>query len=190
LQLLQPGDLVFFNWEGHNPSWDHVEMYAGNGQTIGHGGDPLYGPVLRDFRQEWGWASEIMARRYLSVPQVQAPAPAPEPAHTVAPPSPPAKPHLIMPYPFHGMDRFGLVTGPSFLHGGFYAWEKPYVKAIQDKLLWLGLVPGLSYPSDWADGVYEGPTADAVAAFQRHYMPGTQYYGEVWGDDYANLESL
>ena len=42
LQLLQPGDRIYFQWTSHSggPWWDHVEMYAGGGQTVGHGGDP------------------------------------------------------------------------------------------------------------------------------------------------------
>lgn len=41
------GDLVFFNWWYHNPYFDHVEMYIGNNQLCGHGGDPYYGPTVK-----------------------------------------------------------------------------------------------------------------------------------------------
>lgn len=66
LSKLQLGDLVFFDWDGVNVSiYDHVEMYIGNGQTIGHGG-PGKGPVIKSFAQQWGWAHAIAARRYVT----------------------------------------------------------------------------------------------------------------------------
>ena len=37
---LEPGDLVFCNFNGYNPTWDHVEMYVGDGQLMGMGHAP------------------------------------------------------------------------------------------------------------------------------------------------------
>lgn len=37
--LLKPGDVIVISWGGGYPHTDHVEMYVGPGQTIGHGGD-------------------------------------------------------------------------------------------------------------------------------------------------------
>lgn len=94
---------------------------------------------------------------------------------------------------------YGLISGPDQSHGGYYASERPVVEAIQRKLISLGFayrsngaqVPPSGWASDgWADGVFEQLTADAVARFQRAHMPGTQYYGQVWGDDWAKLWSL
>ena len=76
---------------------------------------------------------------------------------------------------------------PQRLHGGYYDNEKPDVRAIQEQLLFKGYVPGLGYPNGWADGLFEGPTIDAVTRFQQAEMPGTQYYGQVWSDDWAQL---
>jgi hypothetical protein len=84
--------------------------------------------------------------------------------------------------------RFGLVTGPNYLHGGHYERERLPVKIIQQWLIFKGFVPGVANIfSSWADGVFGQPTVDAVARFQRAQMPGTQYYGQVWADDLRKL---
>lgn len=97
---------------------------------------------------------------------------------------------------------FGSIDGPAASLGGYNADEKPYVKLIQQQLIYLGFVPGQTNPnSGWADGIFDvkgggigsathGATSMAVAAFQRKYMPGTQYYGQVWFDDWAKLASF
>jgi hypothetical protein len=86
---------------------------------------------------------------------------------------------------------FGLITGPKKSHGGYYAAEKPDVKAIQQQLIWAGYVPGqTNINSGWADGIFEQPTADAVTRFQHAHMPGTQYYGQCWSDDWSKLMHL
>ncbi len=84
----------------------------------------------------------------------------------------------------HGGDYFGLVTGPAQSHGGYYAIERPDVFAIQQRLQTLGYAPKAP---GWADGVFEKPTLDAVAAWQHAHMPGTQFYGQVWQDDWTSL---
>ncbi len=83
---------------------------------------------------------------------------------------------------------FGLVTGPVRSHGGYYANERPYVRLIQQWLIFRNYVPGIhDINSRWADGVFERPTFDAVARFQRAEMPGTTFYGQVWADDWQKL---
>lgn len=73
--LLMPGDAIFFRW--NNPPagayWSHVEISLGGDTTIGHGGDPFYGPVMKSFAQQWGWASHIAARRYLPLTETTTP---------------------------------------------------------------------------------------------------------------------
>lgn len=68
VRRLIPSDVLLFKWPvaSGTPYWDHVEMYVGNGQTCGHGGDPLYGPVTKNFKQQWDYATHIIARRYVS----------------------------------------------------------------------------------------------------------------------------
>lgn len=84
---------------------------------------------------------------------------------------------------------FGLITGPNESHGGYYWQERPDVRAIQQRLIVLGYVPGVINPaSSWADGLYEQATVDAVARWQRaRYAHLTTRYGEVWLDDWVRL---
>ena len=109
-----------------------------------------------------------------------------------APPPPaagrPTPPGLPQPFPLPRTHYFGLITGPDASHGGYYGWERPLVRIIQQRLIHKGYVPGITdWNSPWADGIFEQPTADAVARFQHAEMPGTQYFGQVWWDDYAQL---
>ena len=48
ISRMQVGDLVFFDWRGNGftAAYDHVEMYYGNNQLIGHGG-PGSGPTIK-----------------------------------------------------------------------------------------------------------------------------------------------
>jgi hypothetical protein len=108
-----------------------------------------------------------------------APAPVPGPHPTL---------HRKWPSYMKSGDYFGLISGPARSRGGANAIERPDVKAIQQRLIALGFVPGVkSTSSSWADGLFEQPTAKAVAAWQHKHMPGTQFYGQVWGDDWAKL---
>jgi peptidoglycan hydrolase-like protein with peptidoglycan-binding domain len=85
-------------------------------------------------------------------------------------------------------EYFGLVTGPAASHGGMDDREREAVAQIQRKLIALGYAGEVS--PGWADGVFEQPTADAVTRFQQDHMPGTQFPGQVWSDDWATLFSL
>jgi len=62
---LQPGDVVYQNWDrtSNNGTMKHTEMYAGNEQTLSHGGNPAMGPAFKqmnDYRQK----HTMMVRRY------------------------------------------------------------------------------------------------------------------------------
>jgi hypothetical protein len=97
----------------------------------------------------------------------------------------------------HGTGQyFGLITGPSNSHGGAdpahggAPGEHDLVRMLQQRLVVLGFVPGVSDPnSSWCDGFFQQPTANAVATFQHQHMPGTQFYGQVWWDDWTELFS-
>jgi hypothetical protein len=120
-----------------------------------------------------------------------APAPTPPPAPAPAPK--PVAPYAGAPWPsiIPRNQYFGDWHGPAASHGGYYQNEKQYVKMIQQRLIWFGFVPGHTNINDgWADGLFEAPTTAAVAAFQHAHMPGTQFYGQVWTDDWAKLFSL
>lgn len=86
-------------------------------------------------------------------------------------------------------DYFGLITGPEASHGGYYSNERADIQAIQQQLIRGGYVPGITDPNDgWADGVFEQPTKEAVANWQRaNYPELTTRYGEVWSDDWSRL---
>lgn len=99
------------------------------------------------------------------------PGPAPEVPHVPA-------------WPLPRDHWFGDINGPNQSHGGFYGWEQPHVKRIQQALILKGYAPN---NASWADGLFERPTVDAVAAWQRDNMPGTQFFGQVWWDDWARL---
>lgn len=92
-------------------------------------------------------------------------------------------------FPLPRDEYFGLITGPADSHGGWYSWEQPHVRAIQRELIRQGYVPGVHNPrSSWADGIYEWPTHEAVARFQRaEKANSTSRYGEVWWDDWSQL---
>jgi hypothetical protein len=102
---------------------------------------------------------------------------------------PAAAPAIVRPWPGYMApgNYFGLITGPAQSHGGYYPNERPDVAAIQQKLQQLGYAPNVA---GWADGKFEQPTANAVAAFQHAHMPGTQYFGQCWKDDWTKLFSL
>lgn len=81
---------------------------------------------------------------------------------------------------------YGLISGPAESHGGINVAEQVAVRKIQVRLQELGYAPA---GSGWADGKFEQPTADAVAAWQRQNMPGTTFFGQVWADDWRKLLS-
>lgn len=59
------GDLILFAWAGYNASYDHVEMYTGDGtHCIGHGG-PGNGPIVKDLRTQMNGAYMWEIRRYV-----------------------------------------------------------------------------------------------------------------------------
>ncbi len=102
-------------------------------------------------------------------------------------------PHPTLHRPWPGyMPRghyFGLYNGPDASHGGWYNIERPDVKAIQQRLIVLGYVSGVTNPnSGWADGLYEWATFEAVRRWQRdRYANLTSFYGQVWRDDWTRL---
>jgi len=108
----------------------------------------------------------------------------------VTPPPPPPGPTLHREWPSYMPfdEYFGLISGPEQSHGGFYPREKPDVRAIQQELIRQGYVPGQTGIHDgWANGIFGPSTADAVTRFQHAKMPGTQFYGQVWSDDWEQL---
>lgn len=62
---LKPGDVMYFNWgqTKYNGKMKHTEMYAGNNQDWSHGGNPAYGPTLKDLN-DYRRKHLMMVRRY------------------------------------------------------------------------------------------------------------------------------
>jgi hypothetical protein len=106
-------------------------------------------------------------------------------------PAPPQTAWLRRPWPsYMPKDHyFGLITGPNESHGGYYAVEKIEVRLIQQRLIIMGFVPGVTDPnSSWADGLFEQPTKDAVTRWQqRDWASTTDRYGEVWYEDWYHM---
>jgi len=84
---------------------------------------------------------------------------------------------------------FGDINGNDFSHGGWYSWEKPYVQRIQQRMIELGCVPGITNPaSGWADALFEQETVAAVARWQRRdWASVTTLFGQVWEDDWVRM---
>lgn len=103
----------------------------------------------------------------------------------------PAGPVLQRPWPSYmpTNEWFGDINGPDASHGGYYSREQPDVKAIQQRLITLGYVPGVTDPtSGWADGIFGPETIGAVSRWQRAlYAPQTEFFGQVWSDDWQRL---
>lgn len=58
------GDLILYNWRGGRDTVDHVEMYKGNSQVIGHGG-PGKGPFVKTLQGMANNALNWYVRRYV-----------------------------------------------------------------------------------------------------------------------------
>jgi len=124
------------------------------------------------------YRSKADQRAYLWTPSGSTPTPAP-----VA--------RLRTPWPTYMPTNhyFGLITGPDESHGGYYTQEKPAVQRIQQRMIEMGFVPGVTNPaSGWADGLFEQETKDAVTRWQqRDWSSTTDRYGEVWYEDWYHL---
>lgn len=174
-----PGDCILFDWDGG--PWDHIAIYAGHGRIWNHGG-PGNGPLDWSLMTNVDAAHQIQVRRFLpwapdviSHPPVHSGSGSDNPMHNKSVPA------LIA----RGTgDYYGLITGPNRSHGGAYKSEQDEVKLIQRFLNWK-MDAGLK-----VDGIFGKSTAHAVAAFQSKYMPGTEFPGQVWFDDWHKMASL
>jgi hypothetical protein len=170
-----PGDCILFDWDGGG--WDHIAIYAGNGRIWNHGG-PGRGPLNWSLKENVNNARKVMVRRFIAwSPNIitHPPISADDPMHGQPIPA------LIA----RGTgDYYGLITGPNESHGGLYASEQPNIRLIQRFLIW----NEKSHLT--VDGVFDSTTASAVSDFQRSCMPGTEFYGQVWFDDWAKMASL
>ena len=63
--VLRKGDLIFYRWSGSSGRVNHVEMYMGGDDVIGHGIKNTYGPIIRSLSRLSGNAAMTRVRRYL-----------------------------------------------------------------------------------------------------------------------------
>lgn len=176
-----PGDCILFDWRHTDRAWDHIAIYAGNGRIWNHGG-PDDGPVNWSLSEWVNTAKKVMVRRFIAWPSGTVTHP------RVTSGSGSANPMHDQPIPAliaRGTgDYYGLITGPNESHGGANAGEQPDIRLIQQFLNWK------EKSNLTVDGIFNPPTAAAVAAFQHSYMHGTEFYGQVWYDDWAKMASF
>lgn len=174
-----PGDCILFDWDGG--AWDHIAIYAGHGRIWNHGG-PGHGPLNWSLRDNVNNAVKVMVRRFI-------PWPSDTITHQpVTSGSGSANPMHDKPIPAliaRGTgDYYGLITGPNESHGGLYASEQPNIRLIQRFLNWK------QDSNLTVDGIFDSTTAVAVSEFQTAHLPGTEFYGQVWYDDWAKMASF
>lgn len=155
--------LIFDFRKQFNPGWQWLPYFGSNPHTS-HVHLSVVASPLCDSTALWNIPM-------LGVGQVPPP--------VILPPAP-----MVPAWPLPRDHFFGLITGPERSHGGHYPYERPHVARIQQALQRKGFAPA---DPRWADGKFERPTYVSVEAWQRRHMPGTQYYGEVWWDDWAKL---
>lgn len=163
---LRPGDAIGHCTPTSGGNGGHIALWLGKSgnqeHILDHGGGmgPLDHTVTWGVGSGWNSASKIRAFRFRGV----------ESPSGGVPPMTPATIPDGAPYPLASGHYYGDIKGPNASHGGFYPDEQPNIAAIQLKLIALGYVPGITPGSaaavDWADGVYEGPTIEAVKRFQ------------------------
>jgi|GEM_PF-7071721 len=170
---------------------DGSQLYEVNGTTAtavlmesGYHDNPDDARVIRDQTQAMGEAIAYGILDYLGVTLGSTPAPAP-----AAPAKPSLPANYPLPYPLPAGHFYGDINGGEDSHGGYYANERPQVRAIQQALIAAGFVPGITDPNNpWADGLYEQATIDAATRFQKAQRPtSTDRWGEMWADDLETL---
>jgi len=106
------------------------------------------------------------------------------PAVTPAPAAVPRPP--VMGWPFRSLDYVGDLNGPNESHGGYYASERPFIKNVQQWLIYRGATsvhPSRWAVSTWADGKFE---RESIAAAEK-FFAGDKNPGRIYSDDYAQL---
>lgn len=146
-------------------------QYANPPITGGHWDASIIGPELQAYLDGQGGAPASVGA-----------------AAPIAPPAPAGNPGF---HPWDGSTfnldaghHYGDINGPANSHGGAFSEEKPPIQTIQERAHDLG------YDAGPVDGVFGPQTIAAVSAWQRdHLAATTQFYGQVWGDDWAALFS-
>lgn len=118
---------------------------------------------------------------------VPAPVPAPRPGNQTNPPTPRPLPA----WPFSGKAHYGNIAGDANSHGGFYSWERPAVRLIQQWLIFHGCVsyvsPDRCLSSSWADGIWQDETDAAMTTWHNKFYPNQPAPKDCYADDYVLL---
>ena len=118
------------------------------------------------------------------------PAPAPTPPPRPTPPPPPPHPPVLR-WNLGRGQCYGNINGKANVHGGYYPWERPFVRNIQQWTIFHncadGQAPGSWAYNGWSDGRWTHPTDTAVANWHERFYPNQPQPCEVWSDDYARL---
>lgn len=177
---LEPGDCILYNWY-YDPDgpFNHINMFAGGDTVYNHGG-PGHGPVRQSLQGNVDGARRIMVRRFVR------PMPPPKPVylHSKSKDNP-LNGHQL-PWFLKGKDYIGVYWGPNESHGGAYASEQPTILLLKHFLKW-------KYPHaaiNLEDGRFGSYARDVVARFQHDYLPHTEFFGQVWADDWTKMASL
>lgn len=185
LDLALPGDGLLYNWY-YDPDgpWNHINMYAGNGEVLNHGG-PGKGPVRQSLASNLSNARHVMLRRYLH--PVVPPKPTPIKSHS---PDNPLNGRKLPPFIWPGSgDYIGVYWGPNESHGGYYEAERPYIILVEKFLGWK--YPKLANEKGLViDGKFGTVTRDLVSRFQHEYLPEVKYFGQVWHNTWTKMASF
>ena len=65
IKQAKAADVLLITWSGHNPSFDHEEIFTEDTNTVWSHGGPGRGPEKKSASQQMGWASEWQIRRHL-----------------------------------------------------------------------------------------------------------------------------
>lgn len=106
------------------------------------------------------------------------------------PPKVPGTP-LVPAWPF-GAQYVGDIAGPVAAHGGAYSWERPFIKIVQQWLVYLNCVVGIpsaAWPTTpWCDGLFSRPySTNALVAFHQRYYRGQPYLDRLYADDWRRM---
>ena len=110
----------------------------------------------------------------------------PEDAVKAAAPAAPAARPPVLGWPFAALDYVGDINGPAASHGGYYAAERPFIKNVQQWLIYRGATtvdPARWATSTWADGKFERESMAAA----RKFFAGDRNADRIYSDDYAQL---
>lgn len=118
-------------------------------------------------------------------------------AGSVPVPPPPPPPPVVVKHPvvyawnLPPGQCYGAYSDPSAsVHGGYNAWERPFVEDIQCWLIYHGCTsvsPAQWETSTWSDGKWGPETTAAMINWHNRFYPHQIRPDQCWDDDYRRL---